>query len=374
MKKILITQSNLTIGGIQKTLINFLKQLDLKKYEVDLVLFEKKGELLTEVPSEVNVFSLTEIFNLKDSKIIRILREMIGGEKYFKKLYKNFNNHKEYDVGIAFDGYVSFTDYYVVHSMAKKKIIWVHSDFYSRKKYQKKFRLQLIKSKSKYKYFDKIVSVSKSAQEGFLKIFPMYSNKITYIWNYIDEVESIKIEENSKLVFEKNKFNIVSIGALLPVKGYERLVEVQKKLKENNYDTKVYIIGEGSNRKKIEKKIKKYRLEKDFILLGKKDNIYPILKQANLFVLSSYYEGFGVVLLESLSMGIPILVPDISGAKDVATEIAPNNSSIITKNSINGIYDGIVNCIKNKRTKFLFDIKEYNIKIKKTLEQQIFND
>lgn len=373
MKKILITQSDLSTGGIQKSLINFLNQLDYTKYKVDLVLFEKKGNLLRKIPPEVKVSSISEIFNLNIGKINRKLREFIGGEKYFKKLYNNLKSDKKYDIAIAFDGYVSFTDYYAAFSNSEKKFIWVHSDFYVRKKYQFKFKLLIPKIKSKYKYFDKIITVSKSAQEGFLKIFPVFSKKTIYIWNFMDEIIPEKIEERPDIIFDKNEFNIVSIGALLPVKGYKRLIKVQYKLRKNGFNTKIYIIGEGPEQKKLNREIKKHNLEKHFILLGRKENVFPILKQADLFVSSSYYEGFGVVLLESLASGVHILVPDISGAKDIANYIAPKNSSLVVKNNIEGLYEGIVNYISSEKKNFIFDINKYNNEVKRKIDIEILN-
>lgn len=374
MKKILITQSNLTIGGIQKSLINFLNQIDYNRYEVDLVLFEKKGELLNLVPERVNIFSISEIYNLKSSKIIRLLKEFMCGEQYLKRLYRDLAHKKEYDIAIAFDGYVSFTDYYVAFSNAKKKIIWVHSDFYSRKKHQFKFKLKLFELKPKYKYFNQIVTVSESSKAGFLKLFPNNIEKVTYIWNFMEMPDRDLLIEKPNIIFDKNYFNIVSIGALLPVKGYKRLIKVQNDLVKNGFNTKMYIIGEGKQRRLLERLIKKNNLEDSFILLGRMENIYPILRQADLFVSSSYYEGYPGVLLESLSSGIPILVPNVSGSIDIAKYIAPSNSSIIVANSIKGLYEGIIKANKEKKVLFDFDINNYNKIIYNKFEREILNN
>ncbi|MFA5603433.1 MAG: glycosyltransferase [Bacilli bacterium] len=369
MKKILITQSDLTIGGIQKSLINLLNQLDYTKYKVDLVLFEKKGELLNEVPSEVNIISIKEKYNLTLSKKERILKEVFSYKSFFNKLYKNLKDETRYDVAIAFDGYVSFSDYYAAFSNAAKKVIWVHSDFYSRKKFQFKFKIKLFSLKDKYQYFDQIVAVSNSAQEGFIKVFPKNKEKTTYIWNFMEAPKKDFLIEEPDIIFNKDYFNIISIGALLPVKGYERLIKVQTKLNKNGFNTKMYILGDGQQRKKLEKLIKKNNLEDSFILLGRRKDVYPILKQADLFVSSSYYEGFGVVLLESLSLGVPILVPRISGVSDIAKYIAPENSAKIVENSVEGLYDGIIEYINESKKTFKFDLNDYNRKVLNEIEK-----
>jgi glycosyltransferase involved in cell wall biosynthesis len=376
MKKILITINNLTIGGSQMSLINILNQLDYKKYQIDLVLYDEIGELLSSIPKEVNVTSIKNKYGLKVSKIKKALIDLFSGEQYFKSLYSKLNNEKKYDIAIAFDGYVSFSDYYAAFSNSKQKLIWVHSDYCARKKMQKLFMLKLILMKNKYKYFDKIVAVSKSAKDSFNKLYSKYKTKTTYIWNLVN-IEKINEGKNQKTSIKMNNdtFNIVSIGSIRKVKGFDRLIEVQKKLIANGHNVKIYIIGDGPDRIKLNKLVKRYNLQDRFIFVGKIDNPYNILKQADLFVLSSYYEGFGIVLLESLSCGVPILTPKITGAYDVAKFIAPKNSSIVTENSVWGIYNGIVDVVRNNnyKFKFKFEARKYNKMVMEKLEQ-LFND
>ncbi len=370
MKKILITQSNLTIGGIQRVLVNLLNMLDYDKYQVDLVLYEKKGDLLSLIPSQVNVISIKEKYNLRLSKLKRLLIEFFGRAIYFKFLYKDLVNEKKYDIAIAFDGYVSFSDYYAAYANAGKKIIWIHSDYKNRSKFQPVFKLRLWSMHKKYKLFNKIVAVSKNAMNNFASIYPQYKDKLTYLWNLVDQNRIDKGTEERQLIkFDKNTFNIIAIGSIRPVKGFDRLILVQEKLKRNGYNTKLYIVGDGPDRFRIEKLITELRISDRVILTGQMANPYNLLKQADLFVISSRYEGFGLVLLESLYLGIPIVVPKISGAYEIAKNIAPKGSAIITENSIEGLYNGIVKYMNNKKNNFYFDLKKYNQEIIKKFEE-----
>jgi glycosyltransferase involved in cell wall biosynthesis len=185
----------------------------------------------------------------------------------------------------------------------------------------------------------------------------------------MEEPQKDFLIEKPDVIFNKNYFNIISIGALLPVKGYERLIKVHAKLNKNGFNIKMYILGDGQRRKKLEKLITRNNLEDSFILLGRRKNVYPILKQADLFVSSSYYEGFGVVLLESLSLGVPILVPRISGVSDIAKYIAPENSAKIVENSVEGLYDGIIEYINESKKTFKFDLNDYNRKVLNEIEK-----
>lgn len=365
MKKILITSKDLTIGGIQKSLINFLWQLDYNKYEIDLVLLTQRGSLLKKVPSNVKIYYLDNIYKFKNYK----LEELIKGPKDYKKL---FSEGKQYDIAIAYDGYVSDCDYFVAYSNAKRKVIWVHSDFYLRKKHQLKFRLKLFKMKIKYNLFDNIVCVSESSKRGFLKLFPNLKDKVIVLGNFTEDITKRQLKEKPLIKLNSNDFNLISIGALLPVKGYKRLIKVQNALQSNNYkNVKIYIIGDGPLKHNLKKLIKKYKLENNFILLGQVENVYPILKQADLFINTSYYEGYPGVLLESLTVGVPLLVPNVSGAYDIAKFVAPNNSAYIVENSIVGFYQGIIKIMNNEKQGFSFDPNIYNDKLLKEYYKKI---
>lgn len=364
MKKILFTISNLSIGGSQQSLINILKTFDYKNVEVHLGLYKMTGGLINSVPKEVKMFSILDKCNFPKNQLLFNFLDLLGGTKILDKFFGQIKKTK-YDVAIAFDGYAGIPDYYAAFSNADKKIIWVHSDYYARKEHQTIFKIKLLMMKKKYKLFDNIVAVSRSAMDGFVNIFPNQSKKVQYIWNLLDLSYANKlINMKPEVLLEKDKINIVSIGALKKVKGFDRLIEVQNKLKANGYNTKVNILGAGERKKSLQRLIKRHNLDKNVALLGRHQNIFNILNQADLYVCTSYYEGFGIVLLESAFCGVPIIAPKVSGVFDVLSEILPAKCSYITENSVDGIYNGVCKALLNKSQNVKFDFKKYNAKIK----------
>lgn len=378
-KSLLITSKNMNLGGIERGLVSFLKVLDYDKYDVTLVLMNSDGEFLDNIPKKTKVKFLSDekwIFNNKNFNTLKKL--FIWGILNFPFLCKFvLKSENKYDFAIAFNGYSDIMDLYVAFSNSSKKYIWVHSNFELRKKMDFLFKFKMFFVSYKYNHFDKIIAVSKDSALGFKKAFPKFAHKVSYIWNVVDfdkVIDGAKEKTNIKL---NGKYNIVAMGRLLPVKGFERLVEVHKKLKEEGYDVKTYLIGGEaeiitSDLKNvfIKELVKTYELEDSFIFLGKMKNPFPILKQADVYVSTSYMEGFGLTLLEALALGIPVVAPNIGGLREVCLDIADRKMTILADNSIDGIYKAVVDVFKGEMLKgFKFDYNSYNKEVIKQINK-----
>lgn len=203
---------------------------------------------------------------------------------------------------------------------------------------------------------DKIVTLTKRDKENFKKIFKLKYEKIESIYNFIDE----------KLLASKNEYNlkgkkIISVGRLVDVKGFDRLIKIaaiafkDEKIK----DWEWHIYGDGPEKEKLEKMIRKYNLEKKVILKGNVENIYEIYKEYSFYVMTSYFEGLPMVLLEAKANSLPIISFDIN-----------TGPSEIVRNNIDGylIQDGDLKEISSKiielainddtRKKFSLNAKE----------------
>lgn len=363
-KKILITQSSLNTGGIEKVVTNLLSNIDYNKYSVDLAVLDNKGYFLKFIPKEVKIINIreehrqlsnnTKLIYKHTNKFIRnTIRVFNQYDKYCKKL---FNNEKtEYDVAIAFNGYNDECDYYAAFSNSKKKLIWVHSDYKRRAELDNKFRLKLTHLKPKYKYFDKVVAVSESAAIAFREVFPECINKTEYLFNLVENKVVID-KEDYKL---KDGYNVINICRMVKQKGLERFVSVASKNKDLNF----YIIGDGPFMEKTKKMIEKKNIN-NITLTGMQNNIYSILKQADLFLMTSHLEGFPGVLMESLIAGLPIVAPDVSGARDIFKYVAPKEKIILTEDSTEGLIKGMAKAINKKMQKgYDFNYEEYNREI-----------
>lgn len=294
-KNIAIFQTDLGIGGIQKSVINLLNNLDYKKYNVDLYLLSK-GEFFENLPKEVNVKILKffPLFKILPFKIMNLLT--------FKHI------KKEYDVVIDFNGYSNYLSSLALKTRAKKKLMWVHNDYKEKKKYDKSFNLFYIFSKNKYKKFDNIVAVSEGAASSFEEITHVPCEYV--IPNYID-IEEInrKKEENVEFYVDEECVNICFLGRLVSQKGLESMLIKVRNILNNFKDFHLYIIGDGPLKDKLISEVEEANMYNYVTFLGNKKNPFPYLKKCDYLILNSKYEGQGMVALEALALGLEVIMP-----------------------------------------------------------------
>ncbi|MEE9378488.1 MAG: glycosyltransferase [Candidatus Lokiarchaeia archaeon] len=162
------------------------------------------------------------------------------------------------------------------------------------------------------KFINKIITVSKEIQNIFKNEYKIDRNKLETVYNSIDierinELKKERISNSKKLFYNKKIIKFITIGSLRKVKGHKHLIDAFSEVKKQVPNSKLIIIGEGPLRRELEEKIKELNLINDVILLGLKRNPYNYLANSDIFVFSSLYEGFGIVLLEALACGLPII-------------------------------------------------------------------
>ena len=294
-KNIAIFQTDLGIGGIQKSIINLLNNLDYQKYNVDLYLLSK-GEFFENLPKEVDVKILKffSLFKILPFEIMYLLT--------FKHI------KKEYDIVIDFNGYSNYLSSLALKTKSKRKIMWVHNDYKEKKKYDKKFNLLYILSKNKYKKFDDIVAVSEGAASSFQELTRVPCKFI--IPNYID-IEEInrKKEENVDFYVDEECVNVCFLGRLVSQKGLESMLIKIRKLLNNFKNFHLYIIGDGPLKDKLINEVEEANMYNYVTFLGNKKNPFPYLKKCDYLILNSKYEGQGMVALEALSLGLEVIMP-----------------------------------------------------------------
>lgn len=366
MKKVLFVVDEKRMGGVSILLEDMLHQLDLKKYQIDILVLHNVGEMFQELPKEVRIISGTKYFSAVDIPMKQVLKSKNVKLLYHKlKLIFDMKTGmikkriikerkkilaEQYDVEIAFkDG---FTAIFTAYGDSKKKIHWLHYEYNKLNpngNYPKLFFDVLPR-------FDKIVAVSKNVMNYFNKIYHL-EDKTMVISNLIDE-NKIKTRAKEKISdnFEKvdGKIEFVSVGRLHMQKGYDRLLDVFNRLKEEKRLDHVMlrIYGDGDQRELLQNKIATYGLEPYVSLEGKRMNPFPYVANADMFILSSIYEPFGLVIVEAMTLGIPVLATDNAATQEI---IDHEKNGYIVENSEEGLYLGLKTMIENPSL-----IKEYS--------------
>ena len=200
-----------------------------------------------------------------------------------------------------------------------------------------------------YKKYNDLVFVSQDNMEKFQNIYnDLNTENMHVIYNYIDKDLVIKKSNyNIKVEFDYNSINFLTVCRLVKQKAIDRFIRVHSKLINRGLKHKVYIIGDGPEKENLQKLIKQENVEDTFILLGKKENPYPYIKNANYFCLLSEFEGYGMVLEEAKILNKPIIITNTAARECI--ENYPK--ALILENSEDEIYDGLYKLLNDNDDK-----------------------
>lgn len=356
MKKLLFSAYSLELGGIEKALVTLINELIKRKYDITLVLEKKQGIFLKELNSEVHIIE----YKPDDSSNIikRKYRNLIKRIKFFIK-YKN-----KFDFSACYATY-SIPSSFIARTASKKACLWVHTDYLT----LFKGNINNVKEfffERKYNKFKKIVFVSENAKNNFIKIFPNKENKIEVCNNLVDYKTIRKLaEEEISIKKDEKEILFLNVGRHdEESKKLTRIIEAAKMLDKDNIKFKIIFVGDGPDNNKYRKIVEKERLENRIMFVGAKENPYPYFKLADCVVLSSDYEGYPVVFLESFVLNKPIITTKVSDYEEVEQKYG----YIAEKNS-KDIYEKMKLFIeKGYQIKEKFDAEKYNEKIIEKLE------
>ncbi len=340
MKKILFAITSLTLGGAERVLVDIANRLS-EEYDITIFTIYSGGELELQLDPKIKVENLIKKPYSKlneKAKKTKPLQIMLERKKIYENIIKN-----DYDVEIAFlEG--APTRLLSVKNKNTKKIAWVHNDITQVFGKGIKATLKKIIDKKIYSKYDEIIFVSEDNKNKFEEIYNIDCNK-KVIYNYIDsDMVLNKANEKMDIEFKKDTINFVTVSRLVDQKAIERLANVHSRLIKEKVMHNFYVIGDGPNRKQIEKIIEENGIKDTFILLGKQENPYPYIKNADCFALLSKFEGYPMVLLEAQILNKYIIITDTAARETIKNY----TNSMIVGNNEEDIYLGLRKIIKNK--------------------------
>jgi len=299
MKRVAIFQSDLGVGGIQKSLINLLSNLDYEKLQVDLYLSEKSEFWKVNFPKALNVKYLKPV-----SSLFKYLPFEIG-----KKLAApDFSGCGEYDLAIDFNSYQFSCAVGACTIPAKRRVMWVHNNVEIKLENEWKYRVLWNAFKGKFKYYDKFVCVSGALVEPFKRMSGCTDKDFGVIENYIDvsEIRAKAMQKPEGFSVDSSSMNFVALGRLCHQKGYDLMLDIFSKACTQRNDIRLYIIGGGDDEES---------LRQQATSLGISDKVYFLLNQSNpfcymdmmdAFISTSRYEGQPLNIMEAMAVGLPL--------------------------------------------------------------------
>lgn len=341
-KKILILINSGVSGGAEKALVDLLKQLDKKKYEIDLVVLKKSGVYIEEYEKYSNKvrYIITNKLEVKNKILNKIISGIIIKLFVLQFIFKIEN---KYDIEISFlEGVTG--EFISRRKNNSYKIAWIHTNLL-------KMKIPFWIKKNIYKSFDKVICVSKNSEQALKEKYPNLINT-TVINNMILKKEIlIKAQEKSENI-KTNNILLITAGRLENVKGFDTLLKAIAEVFKDGYTCDLKILGEGSEKENLKKYIRENKLEKNVELLGFKKNPYPYLKQGDVYIMTSRYEGYPLILCEAMTLGLPIISTKCSGANEILN--FGQYGAMVEIDNIKELKDKIIEMIidKQKREKY----------------------
>lgn len=389
-KNLLFVIPSLAAGGGEKSLVNLLSQIDYQKYNVDLFLLNHDGLFMEFLPKQVNILPLPKRYQLFSLPLLQSLSKLLSRgefslainrtlftvknrvisdtskrEQYTWKYVANSLEKlpKKYDAAVGFLEKTS-TYFCVEKVVAQKKIGWVHIDY-------DKLGMDPDFDAPYFKQLSSIVTVSEECANIFKKRFHDQKEKVEVMYNIVSPtIINYMADTGLDNLFQKdkNETSILTIGRLHYQKGLEIAIESCRKLKNMGYNIKWYVIGEGTEREKLTDLIKENGLEEHFYLLGLKSNPYPYLKQADIYVQSSRFEGKSIAIDEAKILNKPIVVTNFSTAQD---QINNGVDGLIVDMSSDGIVEGVEMLIKDRelREKLVDNLSRLKLGTEKEIDK-----
>lgn len=362
MKSILFVDKSFAVGGIQTSMINMINTLS-EKYEISLFVYNPEGPLKERLSKNVKLIKPSWRVNtlgmsFKDclkngsikQKLFRIIMtawaKVLDNRIPLKCAFKYQPVLKSYDYAIAYhhetertsltSGFARFIKQCVV---ADKYISWIHNDANNNpidESFNDKYYCEL----------DEIVCVSEAVKNSFLdKHNSIPEERVKVCHNFLDFNSIDNMAENEpQIKFDKNKFCCFSACRLETVKGFPRAIKAMADT-IMKYDVQWYIAGSGSEKETIEKTILECGLENNIYLLGMVSNPYPLIMQADLLVLCSYFEAAPMLYSEAKYFRKPVFTTETSSSSEM---LDGGKYGLICENSSDGIEKGFRLLFENK--------------------------
>lgn len=369
-KKILFYTSGVGLGGVEKVVLEVLKEIDKSKFDIKLALqYENENLFENEISEEVNYKYMLPQKIIDKSLYYRERKKnifykmlysfMLSYEKYIiKKNYLEFSKDREIVIDFKSGDFLKLIN--LENGVDKKRVCWLHGEITKLNKYEKRKKFL----RENLNKCDKVVCICEDMKNGVIKEIPELKEKLEVIYNPFD-IEKIKIKSSDYSEIKDNEKNLLEDNYIIMVsrldnvqKDFDTLIKAFKIVNQKRKDIKLYLLGEGPDREKIENMIKDEDLQEYIKLLGVKKNPYPWIKNSKLLVHSSRYEGFGLVLVEALILGKVVIS---SNCKVGPREILNNGEygSLVEVGDYNAMAQEILELLQEnpkKKEKYLSNI------------------
>lgn len=336
MKKVLFLIHDLGQGGAEKVLVNLVNNMDRSKFDISVTVLFGGG--------------VNEQFLKPDIHFRAVWPKEIPGNSKLMKLLSPQQLHRicvreQYDIEVS---YLEGPAARVISGCIQentKLVSWIHVEQHTLDNLSNSFRSKK-EARECYNRFDQVACVSQYVKDDFCQILD-YQKPCCVLYNTVESERILDAAtEVAPELVDDGMFRLIAVGTLKKSKGYIRLLKIIKRLRDEKYAIHLYIMGTGPQQQEIKEYIQKNNLGDLVTLLGYQTNPYKYVRKCDLFVCSSYAEGFSTATTEALIVGTPVCTVDVSGMKELLGE--HNEYGVVTENNEEALFMGIKQFLDNQ--------------------------
>ncbi len=281
----------------------------------------------------------------------------------FQREFRRLYGDARFDSVVCFEGYARYWAalFASTTNLTAMKSIYLHNDMHREWSHRFRYLESMFRLYGKY---DQLVSVTKSVHEENVRqlseAFVLPAEKFNFCNNVVNAAEAKELaaealDDDLHDWMDTASKNFVTLGRLSPEKGHAKLIRAFAEIVREDPECKLTILGDGPLRQDLQDLIARLSLDSNVLLAGLRLNPFPALQQADCFVFSSDYEGQGLVVLEALILGKPVISTDVVGPRSVLED----GHGLLVENSIQGLIRGMQDFIRGRLLIPAFDYDEY---------------
>ena len=336
--KVLFLIHDLGPGGAEKVLVNLVNNLDRSKFDITVISLFGGG--------------VNEQFLREDVRYLTIFKKVFPGNSRIMKLFSPKRLHQwfikeHYDIEVSYLEGPSARIVSGCEDPDTKLVSWIHGEQHTPEVADKAFRSHL-EALQCYQRFNHTACVSEFVKQDFSSLYPGIENvSVLYNTNETDEILEKQHEPVEEGVFLPGEYRLCGVGKLMPIKGFDKLARIHKKLHDDDLPVHTYLLGSGPEKERIQQYVEENGLQKSITFLGYQTNPYKYVSKCDVFLCTSSAEGFSTAATEALILGVPVVTTPVSGMKEMLGE--HDEYGIVTDGSEESLYKAVKKLLEDPK-------------------------
>lgn len=344
MKRILFSIGSLEGGGAEKVLLDLVNRL-CGQYDITVQTIYNEGLYREQLDSRVHYRSIIKKPTLNKKRVFHRLITYLPPKWTYRLLVG-----RGYDISVAFLEGISSKLISGGQGLART-VSWIHTDISTINPRHAGYWHHQDQARC-YARFDQIVCVSGDAKKAFINtVNPPTEPEV--IINPIDNQAIVNKAREAMNLPEKRGFTFCSLGRLVPVKAFDRVLRAVARLKQEGLPCCFWLLGEGAEGENLKALARELDIQDEVVFWGFQKNPYPILQSSDAYVCSSLQEGYPLAVAEALVLKKPVVATLCTGSREIIND---GEYGLLTENSEEGVYQGMKACLNSPDT--LLELQE----------------